>query len=106
VRLRLAIARDEPQIEGLLTSAAFTSPALIAARLARSDPRRRAVICAHGLIGTTETLLGVGEIELRGGAPVAPSLLVVDEDRTEGLAELLRDALTARAAAISRARAA
>lgn len=106
VRLRLATPRDQRAVEGLLTRAAFTSPALMAARLVRVDPRHRLVICALGLIGSSETLLGVGEIELGGGVLDGPALIVVDAGLTDGLVELLRDALIGRARAISRSRAA
>lgn len=106
VRLRLAIGRDQRAIERLLMHAAFTSPELTAARLVRVNPRRSLVICALGLIGSRETLLGIGEIELGHGTAAEPGLVVVDDRLTEGLQHLLHDALTGRALAISRSRAA
>jgi hypothetical protein len=106
VRLRLASARDEPAIAALLKRANVQAPELEAARLVRVDPRRRVVICGMGLVDSSETLLGIGEIELRGGHVGAPALLVVDTELTSGLAELLARALNGRAAADSRTRAA
>jgi hypothetical protein len=73
------------------------------ARLVGFDPRRRLVICATGLIGSAETVLGVGAIEIAADAD--PWLLVID-DRAEGLGSLLADALLGRAQALLRARAA
>jgi hypothetical protein len=67
------------------------------------DPRRRLVICAPGLIGSAETVLGVGAIDL---APDADPWLLVADDRVQGLGPLLADALLGRAEALLRARAA
>jgi hypothetical protein len=106
VRLRLATPRDQRAIQGLLTHAAYTSPELMAARLVRVNPRQRLVICALGLIGSSETLLGIGEVALGDGVAAEPGLVVVDDRVTEGLQQLLRDALAGRALAISRSRAA
>jgi hypothetical protein len=105
VRLRLPTRRDEPAIRDLLERVGVREAELKAAQLARVDPRRRVVICAMGLIGATETLLGVGETGLE------PELLAgvntwVDEDRTEGLTELLSSAVVGRATALNRSRAA
>ncbi len=44
---------------------------------------------------SAETVLGVGAIEL--DRPRQPTLVVVDERQTDGLAELLTDALVAHA---------
>jgi hypothetical protein len=56
------------------------------------------VLCATALIDATETIVGIGAIEL--DRPGEPKLVVVDEDATEGLAELLSDALVAHATAV------
>jgi hypothetical protein len=105
VRLRLPARRDEGAIGALLAVSGDDDHELQAARLVRADPRRKLVIVATGLIGLSETLLGVGEIEL-GGEPEPSTTLFVDDVQTEGLAELLDNALRGRAAAIARARAA
>jgi hypothetical protein len=105
-RLRLASARDQRSIRALLegAGAGVEDAALEAARLVRADPRRLLVICATGLIGTTETLLGVGELS-RDDVPAVP-VTVVDTRLSDGLDELLSSALLARAGAAGRARAA
>ena len=58
---------------------------------------------ATALIGSAETVLGVGAIDLAADAD--PWLLVAD-DRIEGLGPLLADALLGRARALLRSRAA
>ncbi len=96
VRLRLARSRDLPSVRALLERVGVDGPDFQAARLVRADPRHRLVICATGLIGSTETVVGVGEIEL-GPDPVgARPIAYVDDELTEGLAELLSNALLGR----------
>jgi hypothetical protein len=106
VRLRLPARRDERAIAALLERAGAGDHRLEAARLVRSDPRRRLVICAVALVDASETLLGVGEIELDGDGAGAPVVTCVDDLMTEGLKQLLTDALSGRAAALARTRAA
>jgi hypothetical protein len=106
VRLRLPFRRDEAAISALLERAGIADHELEAARLARPDPRARLVICAASLIGGTETLLGVGEVELGSTGYVETTVLQADDDQAPGLRELLSDALHGRAFAIARARAA
>jgi hypothetical protein len=103
VCLRLARIRDLPGIEQLTAGLGVELDALRLARLVRSDPRRRVVICATALVGGSETVVGVGAIDV---SAVEPSLLAVDELVTEGLSELLAAALAGRAASLRRARAA
>jgi hypothetical protein len=103
VRLRLAQAGDAVAIRALLREHGAGSEDLEAARLLRFDPRRRVVICATALIGSTETIAGVGAIELDA---LEPDVMVVDEQLTEGLDELLKRALVSRAQEIARRRAA
>src|SRR6202035_5498082 len=79
VRLRLARSRDLPSVRALLERAGVDAPELQAVRLVRADPRRWVVICATGLIGSTETLLGVGEIELGPDPAAARPLAYVDD---------------------------
>ena len=65
----------------------------------------RAVICATALIAASETLVGIGAIELDSDPP-RPDTLVVDEALTDGLDELLTRALLGRANVLARSRAA
>jgi hypothetical protein len=106
VCLRLVRPRDLDGIRALLHANGRTRDELELARLVDLDPRRRFVLVATALIGTIETVVGVGAIEL--GEPMAakPTLLLVDGDLTEGLDELLADALVGHATAIAQARAA
>lgn len=105
VRLRLARARDLAGIEALLIREERATEALEAARLLRADPRRRLTITASALVGSAETVVGFGAIDLdRPGA--GPRMLVSDRALTDGLEELLAEALVGRAEALRRTRAA
>jgi hypothetical protein len=106
VRLRLPAKRDEHAIAALLERCGVADHELRAAQLVRADPRRRLVLCAMALIDASETLLGVGDIELGPEGAGVPTTLVVDDELTDGLTALLRSALIGRARAISRSRAA
>lgn len=106
MRLRLPVRHDEAAISGLLGRAGIAEHQLEAARLVRVDPRRRVVICATGLVRGTETLLGVGEIEVGDSGYVESTVLAVDDVEAPGLRELLSEALHGRATAIGRSRAA
>jgi hypothetical protein len=105
VCLRLARIRDQTSIGELLERQGFAPDELDLARLVRFDPRRRLVICATALIETAESVVGVGVIDLEQDDR-APALLVVDDLATDGLAQLLSDALVGRALALARGRAA
>ena len=91
MRLRLVQRRDEPAIRALLAQRAATSiEDLDVMRIVRFDPRRRAVICATTAGWRTETLVGLGAIELDeplelGAGPAGRSTSRVGE----GLDELL-----------------
>jgi hypothetical protein len=104
VRLRLARGSDSALIRGLVARLGSRPEELELARLVHFDPRRRAVICATGLIDSTETLVGVGAIELDGTSE--PELVIVDAEESEALTELLAAALAGRATAAAGARAA
>jgi hypothetical protein len=111
VCLRLARVRDLAGIEDLFMRQGLFPSQIELARLVRSDPRKQVVITAVALVDSTERILGVGVIEvdaLRGDGSTdpEPSLLLVDDELTDGLEELLRNALTARARTLARARAA
>jgi hypothetical protein len=103
VRLRLARPGDEPSIRALAAEHGIEPDSLQIGHLLRFDPGR-VVICATALVGAGEILVGWGAISLELGAEPEP--LLVDERLTDGLAELLSAALSGRAAAITRFRAA
>ena len=112
VCLRLARVRDLAGIEDLLHRQGMTVTGLELARLVRSDPRQRIVLCATALLHSAETIVGVGSMELAHGdladSPTAqaPSWVVVDEAATDGLEGLLHEALVGRAQALVASRAA
>jgi hypothetical protein len=98
VRLRLAQIRDLRAISAFLAQRSESPEQLDLARLVRADPRERVAVCATALIGSRETVVGVGAIDV--GA-TEPDLLVVDAELTDGLRELLEAALRRRADAIA-----
>ncbi len=105
VRLRLARLRDLAAIEALVRRESDEPDALDLARLLHADPRRQLAITATALIGLNETVVGFGAIDLeQPGRPPQP--LVVDRALTDGLDDLLCDALVGRAQALRRTRAA
>ncbi len=107
VCLRLARVRDLAGIEELMHRQGLTVTGLELARLLRSPPRARIVLCATALIGSAETVVGVGAIELGdSAAPGEPAWVVADQEATAGLEALLNEALVGRARALTRARAA
>jgi hypothetical protein len=91
VRLRLARPTDLTGIRALLAQHDVEATDLELHRLVRYDPRERLVICAMAPIRGAETLVGVGAITLDGAS--APDAIVVDGRLTDGLAQLLADAL-------------
>ncbi|MDQ6776952.1 MAG: hypothetical protein M3071_12230 [Actinomycetota bacterium] len=101
VRLRLARPGDGPAISALGAEHGLEVDALQVERLLRFD-RRRLVICATALIGAQEGFAGFGAIDLEPGAE--PGLVLVDEELTDGLGELLAAALSGRAGALTRFR--
>ena len=104
VRLRYARPSDRESITYLFADQRLQISDADLGRLVRFDPRRRLVICATALLGTSETIVGVGSIELEGRT-VAPSV-VVDPRVGDGLRELLGGALAGRARALAARRAA
>jgi hypothetical protein len=100
VRLRLARPSDGPAIRALAAEHGMEGDSL---QVVRFDPRRL-VICAMALVGAEEVFAGVGAIDLEPGAE--PELVLVDEELTDGLVELLTAALAGRAGALTRFRAA
>jgi hypothetical protein len=89
VRLRLSRGRDAAAIARL-------GPHEDISRLARFDPRRRVVICATALLDSTETVVGLGAIDLDAAEP---DTLTVAEGIDPALEKLLGDALVAYAGA-------
>jgi hypothetical protein len=106
VCLRLARVRDLRNLSQLLDRQGVVMDEIGLARLVHFDPRERLVICATALIGSAETVVGVGAIELTGERLSEPSLVVVDDAITDGLDELVSDALVGRARALVGTRAA
>jgi len=104
VCLRLARVRDLPAIAQLLERQGIEPDELELARLVRFDPRRRIVICAAALIGCTDTIVGIGAIEVGNACSGQPDQLIVDTRLTDGLDELLARALIGRARALAAAR--
>ena len=104
VCLRLARRRDLAGIADLYARQGIPVHQLSLARLVSFELLSQLVLCATALVDCTEMVLGVGAIEL--DRPDEPTLVVVDHERTAGLAELLADALLAHAAALNQARAA
>lgn len=102
VRLRLVRLSDLPGLEELALACRLDVDGLGLARLVRRDPRERVVICATALVDGAERVVGVGAIDV---AATEPDLLVVEEG-TDGLAELVAGALAGRAAWLGRASAA
>jgi hypothetical protein len=100
VRLRLARRSDLPAIRSLLAQRGLPASDLALGRLVRFDPQRRIALCATTALDGTELLVGVGAIDLTADAE--PDTIVVDEQLTEGLGELLGAALVHRARAHAR----
>jgi hypothetical protein len=98
VCLRLARRRDLAAIEDLYARQGIAVHQLSLARLVSFDLLSTLVLCATALIDSRETVLGVGAIELE--RPTEPTLVIVDEQATDGLGTLLSSALVAHATAI------
>jgi hypothetical protein len=103
VRLRLARSSDAQAIKALLERHDLDSSFVQIAGLVHFDPRRRYVLCATGLVGSSEQLLGLGSIEVGGDEP---DLLLVEASIAAELGSLLRPALVGLANAAGRSHAA
>ena len=115
VSLRVVRSSDAAQIRELFERRAQADGVapqplvdLAPARLVSFDPRRRCVLAATALIDGGERLVGVGSIGLDEvtEAEPRPEVVVVDPDANGGVAQLLSAALTGRAEALARDRAA
>ena len=93
VRLRLVGPGDAPAIRALFARQGVGVDELDVARLVRFDPRRRAVICADTLVGSSETIFALGAIDLDAATP---DTIVVEAELSEALSGLIVDALVSR----------
>lgn len=100
VCLRLARTGDLESLRGLAAKAGILCDELELARLVRSSPESRLVLCATAPSGAREAMLGVGVIEL-GRSLTMPSLVLVDTELTDGLSRVIADALVERARALA-----
>ena len=105
VILRLARIRDLGAIDALFVREGHGLTRLELARLLRSHPRERLLLCATALIDGSDTIVGFGVIGLDRDT-VSPTLIVTDTERAPGLQSLLAEALLGRAEALVRTRAA
>lgn len=104
VCLRLARRRDLAAVSDLYERVGIPVQQLALARLVSFALLSQLVLCATALVDSTEMVLGIGAIEL--ARPDEPTLVVVDHAQTEGLEELLTEALVSHATALAEARAA
>ncbi len=95
VRLRLARPADHDAVRALLLGQGHVASDFQVRRLLGFDPSRHLVLAAVAPVDGTETLVGLGGIELEPDADV--DTLVVDDRLTDGLAPVLREALLRRA---------
>ena len=100
VHIRLARPADRAAVHELLAGRGVEASELELKRLLTYDPFRRAVILASAPIDGTETLVGLGAIDLVEDAE--PDTVVVDERVTDGLGSLLGRLLVERAQAHAR----
>ncbi len=105
VTLRLTRIRDLSAIEALFAREGHGLTRFELARLLRSHPRERLLVCATALIDGGETIVGFGAIGL-DRADISPALIVTDTERAPDLGSLLGEALLGRAEALVRTRAA
>jgi hypothetical protein len=96
-RVRL---RDLDALRSIATRAGVVCEEFELARLVRSDPAERLVLCATTLRDGADTVLGVGVIELSGNATM-PSLILVDPACGRALAGALAEALLDGARAVA-----
>jgi hypothetical protein len=92
VRLRMARARDEEALRVLLRRRPRRHGADPRA-LAHFDPRHRVVVCATALVGSSQEIVGMGAADLNSEQPPE---VVIAEDQSRELAELLRRTLDGR----------
>jgi hypothetical protein len=100
VSMRRVRLRDLDALHSLAGRAGIVCEEFELARLVRSDPAERLVLCATERVAGHEEVLGIGVIEL-GRSATMPSLVLVEPAAGRDLARRLADALIehARAAA-------
>jgi hypothetical protein len=92
VTLRPVRPRDLDAVGSLAARNGIMCEELELARLVRSDPGRRLVLCAGAAVDGVETVVGIGVIEL-GRWSTMPSMVLVDPSVGAGLSRLVADAL-------------
>ena len=101
---RVLARRGRPRdLEGLRSLAALSGivcDELELARLLRSDPAERLILCATTQVDAAEALIGTGVIELAAGATM-PSLILVDPAYGVTLGRWLAETLVAQARVIA-----
>jgi hypothetical protein len=100
IAMRRVRLRDLDALRSIAARAGILCEEFELARLVRSDPGIRLVLCATSVRDGAETVLGVGVIELSGSATM-PSLILVDPACGRPLAVLLAEALIDRARAVA-----
>ncbi|HEY3775122.1 MAG TPA: hypothetical protein VGL69_19105 [Solirubrobacteraceae bacterium] len=100
VTMRRVRLRDLDALRSIAARAGIVCEEFELARLVRSDPGDRLVLCATAVSDGAELVLGVGVIELSGSATM-PSLILVDPTVGRPLAVLLVEALIDRARAVA-----
>ena len=98
VAMRHVRLRDLDALRSIATRAGILCEEFELARLVRSDPAVRLVLCATTVRDGAEVVIGVGVIELLGSATM-PSLILVDPPCGQPLAVLLAEGLVDRARA-------
>ncbi len=100
VTMRRVRLRDLDALRSIAARAGIVCEEFELARLVRSDPGDRLVLCATAVSDGSEVVLGVGVIELSGSATM-PSLILVDPTVGRALSMLLAEALIDRARAVA-----
>ncbi len=100
VSMRRVRLRDLDALRAIAARAGIVCEEFELARLVRSDPSERLVLCATAVVDGAEAVLGVGVIELASSATM-PSLILVDPASGRPLAVLLAEALIDRARAVA-----
>ena len=100
IAMRRVRLRDLDALRSMAARAGVLCEEFELARLVRSDPGERLVLCATAMSDGAETVLGVGVIELSGSATM-PSLILVEPAAGRQLAGLLAEALIDRARAVA-----
>lgn len=96
VRVRLPRPSDHALLADLARRTDQPADPTSIARLLRFDPRRRTVLCAGVWLGSQKVLAGYAAADRSPmGRPVAPDVLLTDEELVPGVSALLLDLLAA-----------